>query len=133
MKVPGFVFQVHDERLVIARLVSDAPVPDWARGGFTCIARTRQELSVVCAQRHVPAGQQCERDKIALGIVGVVPMTSVGILAQLCTALAAAAVPVFAISTYDTDYLLVSAERFDAACDALRSCGHRVEGALPGH
>lgn len=133
MKVPGFVFQVHDERLAIARLASDAPVPAWAQGSFTCVARTPRELSLVCGQRYVPAGQACERDKIALGIVGVVPMTSVGILAQLCAALAEVAVPVFAISTYDTDYLLVSADRFDAACNALLGAGHSVEGAVPAH
>ncbi|MBL8754398.1 MAG: ACT domain-containing protein [Planctomycetes bacterium] len=127
-----FEFSVHDERLAIARLPADAAVPAWARGGFVTTSRTRGELSIVCAQQHVPAGVQHDRDKVAFGIVGTVPMTTVGILASLCGALAAAKVPVFAISTHDTDYLLVSADRFAAAAAALRGLGHRITGSLPG-
>jgi uncharacterized protein len=132
MTRPSFEFVVHDERLAIARLSPDAAVPAWARGHFVAITRTRSELSVVCAQSHVPADVQQERDKVAFGIAGVVPMTSVGILASLCGALAEARVPVFAISTYDTDYLLVSAASFAAAQRALQALGHRVTGSLPG-
>lgn len=126
-----FVFAIHDERLAIARLPPDAPVPAWARGRFVTISRTASELSIVCAQANVPADVQQERDKVAFGIVGVVPMTTIGILASLCGALAAAQVPVFAISTYDTDYLLVSAERFAAARAALAAIGHAFTGSLP--
>lgn len=95
------------------------------------ISRTRDELSIVCAQRVVPAEVVQERDKIALGIEGVIPMTTVGLLAQLCTALAAARVPVFVISTYDTDWLLVSAEYVAPARAALERIGHVVEGDVP--
>lgn len=131
MSTHHFVFRVHDERLAIARLPQDAQVHAWARGSFVTISRTRDELSIVCAQQHVPRDVVHERDKIALAIVGVVPMTTVGLLAQLCTALASASVPVFVISTYDTDWLLVSADRFDAACRALEAAGQRVEGSAP--
>lgn len=131
MPAPGFRFVVHDERLAIARLARDAAVPEWARGRFVNVARTPTELSIVCAQIHVPADVVHERDKVALGIAGTVPMTSVGILAALCGALAAARVPVFALSTYDTDWLLVSADRFEDARAAVQAAGHRVDGALP--
>ncbi|MBI5361772.1 MAG: ACT domain-containing protein [Planctomycetes bacterium] len=127
----GFRFRVHDERLAIARLDRDAAVPDWARGRFVNVARTPDELSIVCAQAYVPANTKQERDKVALGIEGVIPMTTIGILASLCRALADAEVPVFALSTYDTDWLLVSADRFTAAKRALESAGHVVLGPLP--
>ncbi len=130
-ELPSFCFRVHDERLTIARLDSDAPVPSWARGGFVTISRTRDELSIVCAQIDVPLELVQTRDKLALGIVGVVPMTTVGLLAGLCAALAAASVPVFVISTHDTDWLLLSADRFDAARAALVAAGHHVEGEDP--
>jgi hypothetical protein len=133
MSAHHFLFRVHDERLAIARLPPDTAVPDWARGSFVTVSRTRDELSVVCAQRHVPRDVVQKRENVALGIVGVVPMTTVGLLAQLCTALAAAAVPVFVISTYDTDWLLVSADRFEAARTALEAAGQRVEGVAPAH
>lgn len=126
-----FTFAVHSERLAIARLQPDAPVPDWATGTFVTVSRTSQELSVVCPQRHVPPAVQQERDKVAFGIEGTVAMTTIGVLASLCTALAQAQVPVFVISTYDTDYLLVSADRFPAARAALQGLGHRIRGELP--
>lgn len=131
MPNPTFVFHVHPEHLAICRLPADAPIPAWAQGGFVTVSRTATELSIVCPQRHVPAGVQQERDKVALGIAGVVPMTTIGLLAALCGALAQAAVPVFVISTFDTDYLLVSAERFPAARSALTGLGHEVCGDLP--
>jgi len=131
MTAPTFDFAVHAERLAICRLPATDAVPGWAQGGFVTVSRTAHELSVVCAQRHVPADVQHDRDKVGFGIVGVVPMTSVGILASLCRALADAAVPVFVISTYDTDYLLVSAPRFAAARAALQAQGHRFVGEPP--
>jgi hypothetical protein len=124
-------FRVHDELLTIARLPPDAAVPLWALGAFVTISRTRDELSVVCAQRHVPPDVVQTRGKVALGIVGVVPMTTIGLLAELCGALARSAVPVFVISTHDTDWLLVSADRFEAARAALEEAGERVEGLAP--
>lgn len=126
MDAPSYVFRVHDERLAIARLAQDAPAPEWARGRFVHVARTPAELSIVCAQEHVPAGVTHERDKVALGIEGTVPMTVVGLLADLCRALAEARVPVFVISTYDTDWLLVDAARLSAARAALEGAGYPV-------
>jgi hypothetical protein len=127
----SFSFVVHPERLAICRLPADAAVPDWARGGFVTVSRTAAELSIVCDQRHVPASVQQERDKVAFGIAGVVPMTTIGVLASLCGALAKVRVPVFVVSTYDTDYLLVSAANFDAARAALAGLGHACRGDLP--
>jgi hypothetical protein len=124
MSAPRFTFRIHDEPLAIARLEPDAPPPDWAKGRFVHLARTPDELSIVCAQRHVPRGVVHVRDRVAFGIAGTVPMTSIGILASLCAALAAAQVPVFALSTYDTDWLLVPAERLEAAKRALEAQGH---------
>jgi hypothetical protein len=124
-------FRVYPERLAIARLDRDAPLPDWASGSFVTLSRTRDELSVVCAQSRVPRDVRQERERIALGIVGVIPMTTVGLLASLCTALAAAHVPVFVISTFDTDWILVEAEKFEAARQALVTLGHVVSGELP--
>jgi hypothetical protein len=124
-------FRVHPERLAIARLGWEEAAPEWATGSFITVSRTNDELSVVCAQSCVPRDVRCERDRIGLGIVGVIPMTTVGLLASLCTALAAAKVPVFVISTFDTDWILVPAEHFSAARDALVALGHVFSGELP--
>lgn len=131
MTAAPFVFAIHDERLAICRLPPDAVLPAWAGGGFLTISRTASELSIVCAQANVPADVPQERDRIALGIAGVVPMATIGVLASLCGALAAAQVPVFVISTFDTDYLLVSAANLPAALDALGRLGHSIVGRVP--
>ncbi len=124
-------FEVLPERLAIARLAPESATPAWARGAFVTVSRTAQELSVICAQQHVPADVVQERERIAFGIVGVVPMTTVGLLASLCGALAAARVPVFVVSTYDTDWLLVQAAHFAAARAALEELGHSFRGTPP--
>lgn len=127
----GLVFDIHPERLAIVRLAPEAALPAWAGGDWTTVSRTRAELSIICAQSRVPADLRQERDKIAFGIDGVVPMTTVGLLAALCRALAERSVPVFVVSTYDTDWLLVSAEYHASAMQALQSLGHTVRGACP--
>lgn len=124
-------FLVYGERLAIARLAPRAALPAWAAGPFVTTSRTASELSIVCAQSGVPASVRHERDRVALCIEGVIPMTTVGLLAELCGALAAVHVPVFVISTYDTDWILVPAERFEAARAALEGQGHVVSGGLP--
>jgi hypothetical protein len=122
---------VHGERLSIARLEPEAELPGWAQGGFVTLTRTQHEFSIVCAQAAVPRDVRAERDRIGLAIVGVIPMTTVGLLASLCTALAAAHVPVFVVSTYDTDWILVAADKFEDARAALIGLGHSVSGELP--
>jgi hypothetical protein len=128
---PTLTFLVHPERLAIARLGPAEELPAWVRGSFVTVSRTATELSIVCAAEAVPPGVRQETGRVALGIEGQVPMTTVGLLAGLCHHLAAVQVPVFVISTYDTDYLLVAEERFDTAVRALVAAGHRVRGVAP--
>jgi len=94
-------------------------------GALLCIARTKSELSIVIDTRHLPpgspAGMRAERGFVALAIVGVVEMSLVGILARLTGALAAAEVPVFVISTYDTDIMMVREQFAAKAVEALAS------------
>jgi hypothetical protein len=127
----ALVFETLPQLLAIVRLPASAEIPTWCGGSWTTVSRTSAELSIICAQDRVPPACQQERDKIALGIVGVVPMTTVGLLASLCRALADRLVPVFVVSTYDTDWLLVSAQHFELAKAAMEDLGHTVRGACP--
>ncbi|MEZ6014586.1 MAG: ACT domain-containing protein [Planctomycetota bacterium] len=131
MPAPTFELVVHDERLTIARLAPTAALPSWALGRFVTVSRTPSELSVICAEQHVPPEVTQERGRIAFGIAGTVPMSTIGVLAALTRALAAVEVPVFVVSTYDTDYLLVTAERFERARAALEAEGHTFSGTPP--
>ncbi len=111
----------------ICRLGGDAPIPCWAsRGPFSSITRTTDELSIVCREDAVPADIACERGWRCFQIAGTLPLSAVGVLASLLTPLSDAAVSAFAISTFDTDYLLVKANEFEKAVTALRQVGHSI-------
>jgi hypothetical protein len=111
--------------LAVCRLDPDFAVPPWAFAGpFTSITRTRAELSVVCLQERVPEGVRCERGWRYLAVEGPLPLASTGILASLTGALAG--VSVFAISTFDTDYLLVGEADAERTVELLSREGHRV-------
>ncbi len=116
------------ETLAICRLAPDAPVPAWATapGPFLTISRTPDELSITVAQEAVPAGVRCERDYRALRVRGQLPQNLVGILLSIAQPLADAGLAIFAISTYDTDYVLVKLRDLPAALNALRAAGHQV-------
>ena len=116
-------------RFASCRLPAESPVPHWAAGTrFLSITRTSDELSVVCEEEHVPAGIICERDYAALRVAGTLAPELVGVLASLATPLAEARVPILAIGTYDTDYVLVRRPDLGRAVDALRGAGHDVTG-----
>src|SRR5262249_30084183 len=104
----------------VCRLPADAPYPIWATGEFVSISRTADELSVVCAEDAVPSKVRCERGWRCLRVAGTIDFGVLGVLASLTGALAGAGVSVFAVSTYDTDYLLVKETDLDRACDALK-------------
>ena len=116
------------DTLAICRLPPDAAVPVWANGSaaFLTVSRTPEELSVTAVQGVVPDGTRCERDYRALRVRGTLPTDLVGILLSITEPLARAGLAIFAISTYDTDYVLVKSRDIPAALEALRAAGHDV-------
>ena len=119
--------QILPETLAVCRLEPEAPLPAWAaQGDFWCIARTADELSVVCEQARVPGGIRAEGGWRALKVLGPLDFSLTGILAGLASALAEAGVSIFALSTFDTDYILVKESSLGAAIAALRGQGHAV-------
>jgi len=119
------------ETYAICRLGAEEAVPAWATGGaFFSLTRTRAELSMVCAQGAVPEGVRCERGWRCLGVHGPLDFSLSGILASLADPLAAAGVSIFAVSTFDTDYLLLREADLTTGVEALQRAGHQV-GYLP--
>ena len=119
------------ESLAICWLERDATVPEWAgddiaTGGFVSITRTCDELSIVCNERNVPSGVKVDRGWRVLKVEGPLDLSLTGILASIAVPLAEAQINIFAISTFDTDYVLVKAEKLDRAIGVLRSAGHAV-------
>jgi hypothetical protein len=119
-------------RFAVCKLPPGSAVPAWATAGDVfSVTRTGDELSVVCRRELVPAGTQAEVGWRGLRVGGAMPFTLVGVLAALTGPVAAAGVGVFAVSTFDTDYLFFKEVEFPAAVAALRGAGHAVEGVLP--
>jgi hypothetical protein len=117
------------ERLAVCRLPPEASLPAWALAGgeFVSITRTSDELSIVCAEARVPPGVEAESGFRVLKVQGPLAFEATGIIARLATCLATAGISVLAVATYETDYLLVKADRLEAALAALRAGGHTVE------
>jgi hypothetical protein len=111
------------EALAVCRLGPEAAVPDWAlAGSFFSVTRTSMELSIVCPEALLPpdgAGIKVERGFRAFQVVGPLDFSLTGLLSALLTPLARAAVPVFVLSTFDTDLILVHAEHTERAAEAL--------------
>ncbi|RME89903.1 MAG: ACT domain-containing protein [Anaerolineae bacterium] len=114
----------------VHRLPPEAPIPFQAlRGAFYALTRTAEELSLVCPSEVAVPGNRHEAGWALLKVEGPLDFGMIGVLADLSGALATAGVSLFAISTFDTDYLLVKAEDLSRALAALRAAGHRVDGA----
>jgi hypothetical protein len=120
--------EVLPDTLAVCRLPPDTPIPPWAAGAssFLTVSRTREELSITAVQGEVPDGVRCERDFRALRVRGTLSPDLVGILLSIADPLARAGLSIFAISTYDTDYVLVRSRDLVAALEALRTAGHDV-------
>jgi hypothetical protein len=112
----------------MVRLPADSPLPLWAiEREFFSVTRTSDELSIFCSAGRVPSGIAAEIGWRVLKVEGPFALSEIGVLAALSAPLAIAKVSLFAVSTFDTDYLLVREKQLQVAIAALRSAGHRVE------
>jgi uncharacterized protein len=114
---------------VIVRLPPDAPAPARAtKGDFTSVTRTVDELSVVCPADNLPADVHAERQWICYKLEGPFAFSQTGVLLSFIEPLSNNGIPVFAISTYDTDYVLVQEEFAGMTQQALAEAGHELVG-----
>ena len=111
----------------ICRWAPEEPLPPWVmEGEFFSVTRTPAELSAVCDVAALPPGVKAEAPWLMLAVRGPLDFNITGVLAGLATPLATAGISIFAISTYDTDYVLVRSADFDRAVRALREAGHSI-------
>jgi hypothetical protein len=114
------------ETFAISRLAPSAPVPGWAAGGeLSSVTRTTNELSIVSRQDGVPEGVGASRGWRAVRVAGPLDFSLTGILASLAVPLADNGIPIFALSTHDTDFVLVRDDDLGRAVAALAAAGHR--------
>jgi hypothetical protein len=91
------------------------------------VTRSDSELSIVCAEEDLPDETRAERGWSALELVGPLDFTLTGVVASLVSPLADSAVPIFVLSTFETDYLLVRENDLARAVESLRAAGHTVD------
>jgi len=122
------VIQLLPGEFAIARLAADAPVPAWAQSPvFSTATRTADELSLLCPAAQVPADIKHERDWRILKLRGPFNFTETGILSSVLDPLAFSRISILALSTFDTDYVLVKSAQLEDAIRTLRHAEHTVE------
>ncbi|MDQ2869588.1 MAG: ACT domain-containing protein [Acidobacteriota bacterium] len=112
----------------VCRLPPQSPLPAFPDAAVLYSAtRTDRELSIVCEEAVAPPGAACERGWRALRLAGPIPFSVTGVIAAVSAPLARARLSLFAVSTYDTDYVLVRASDARVAREALENEGFRIE------
>jgi len=111
----------------VVRLPPDVAIPDWAtKGDFTSITRTADELSIVCPTDNLPADVHSPYRWACYKLEGPFAFSQISILLSFIEPLSDNGIPIFAISTYDTDYVLVQEEFLAVAQRALDEAGHEL-------
>src|SRR5687768_2774775 len=117
-----------DTRLAVCRLDAAGGVPAWFALEpplAACVVRA-DELTLVAPEDAVPEDVRAERGWRALEVGGPMDLTMTGVMSALSGVLAEAGVALFAVSSFDTDVLLVRENQLERATDALRGAGHAV-------
>ena len=124
----SYSFSVLLQNFVIARLEPNADLPSavLASPGFLSITRTADELSIVCAEDVAVGFARVDRAWRAIKVQGPFAFDQTGVLASFLDPLAVAAIGIFAVSTFDTDYILVKSANLEAAVATLKGAGHRL-------
>lgn len=113
--------------LTVCKLPSTALLD--LNGDLLFIAVTDQEISLVCRTEAVPAGTTAREDGWqGFRIKGVLDFSLTGILSRIAGILAENGIGIFAVSTYNTDYVLVKAEHLDRAMELLEAAGYETDG-----
>ncbi|GAB2855772.1 ACT domain-containing protein [Nocardioides pacificus] len=129
---PTFTLQQFPEKLAVIKLPAGAEIPTWAESAsLFSITATATETSLICAGRDVPAKVPAYKGLTAFAVQGPLDPELIGVLSSLLAPLAEAEIPVFALSTFDTDWILVPAPKAEQATEAWRRRGHTVAVAVP--
>ena len=123
--MPKLTLTILPDQFAVCRLSPDDDIPIWSRNEeFYSITRSRDELSIVCLSKDVPENIRAECVWRALKIRGPLDFSLTGILAAIINPLSEAKIPIFAISTYDTDYVFVREDSLSQVVAILSKEGH---------
>jgi len=120
-------FSLLKDIFAICSLDKNVSIPSWATvGNFFSITHTSEELSIVCNEQSIPIGIKSDRDWRCLKVEGPLDFSLIGIIANISATLAMEEISIFAVSTYDTDYILIKSPQIDRAIAALTRIGHFI-------
>ncbi|MGA1204621.1 MAG: ACT domain-containing protein [Opitutales bacterium] len=115
------------QSLAVVRLDPGNSIPGWATtGSFCSITITPEELSIFCDSAVVPGDVEKVDGWRAFQVAGQIGLELSGIIAQLAVPLSAKQIPIFSISTHDTDYILAREDQLADATDVLKRAGHSI-------
>ena len=121
--------QILSQALTVCKV---ADLSGFALSGLVFIGNTDNECSLVCETDKTPVNTVAREDGWrAMRVVGQLDFSLTGILSGIATVLADAKIGIFAVSTYDTDYILVKQENLDRAVEALKLAGYAFIAAQP--
>ena len=115
------------DKYSVCRLNKNDEIPKWIfQEEFFSITKTDEELSVVCLQDKIKENIKCEKDLRILKIEGPLDFSLIGILSRISTLMANNGISIFAISTYDTDYILIKEESINKAIEVLENNNYNI-------
>lgn len=122
------LLKVLPQKLSVMRLDASAPFPEWASDAtFFSITRACSELSIFCDSDAMPDVPEKIDGWRAFYVAGNIDLALAGVISSLALPLAMKQIPIFSISTHDTDYMVVRENQLDDALDVLRRAGHSIE------
>ena len=125
------VLKILNEEFAIHRLGPEEPIPKAVLNSrFFWVGKTDEELSIVCGSKTLPHKGEVSKGWSCIKVVAQLDLELTGIIAGLSSALAKAAISIFALSTFDTDYILVKSEQIEKAAQVLKNSGYDIEKAI---
>ncbi len=112
----------------VARLKDHSAIGELMNGNSFCsLTITDEEISIVCEQNKMPPCEELQEDFALLKVEGILDFSLTGILAKISAVLANAQIPIFCVSTYNTDYILVRRQYLIRAAQALKRRGYEMQ------
>lgn len=116
-----------DAVFAVAQIPPGSKIPSWVDlEGFYAVINTSDEVSIVCDEKCVPEDVQSEVGWKSIMVQGPLDFSLIGILADLSSVLAKAEISIFALSTYNTDYILLKRDQLDEAVRTLKQAGYEI-------
>lgn len=127
MTAPILTMNLLKEKFAVCRLDKNHAIPEWSENdSFYSVTKTMDELSIVCLEKDVPHNIRHENNWRILKIQGPLDFSLIGIIAKISSILAEEKISIFALSTFDTDYILLKDDNIENAVDILNKNNYKI-------